>query len=269
MSYQVWLDSLSIGQIFIVFVLGGAVIGECGYRVGRWWQFRTPGNKEGPTQMLVGSLLGLLAFLLAVTMGMASDRFDTRRGMIVTEANMIGTVYLRAGFLPDAEAAKSRSLLREYAPLRVLSDQPRDVPQRIARSLELHQELWTIAETLAHSMPESVVLSLYIDALNEMIDIHESRVTAGIYGRLPATIFILLLISSVLTLSMVGYSAGLTGRRSPPTAIVMIVVLGAVITLLVDLDRGHGGLITINQQPLIDLQQSMGVDIGSTPRQGD
>ena len=37
-----------------------------------------PGEQEGPTGMLVGAILALLAFLLAVTMGMAADRFDAR-----------------------------------------------------------------------------------------------------------------------------------------------------------------------------------------------
>ena len=59
-----------------------------------------PGEQEGPTGLLVGSILALLAFLLAVTMGMASDRFDARRAVVLDEANAIGTTYLRAGYLP-------------------------------------------------------------------------------------------------------------------------------------------------------------------------
>ncbi|WP_417565697.1 hypothetical protein [Marinobacter sp.] len=58
-------------------------------------------EKEGPTGMIVGSLLALMAFLLAVAMGMASDRFDTRRGLVLAGANSIGTTYLRAGYLPE------------------------------------------------------------------------------------------------------------------------------------------------------------------------
>jgi hypothetical protein len=57
---------------------------------------------------------------------------------------------------------------------------------------------------------------------------------------------------------MLGYSAGLSRRRSPLTAGVMIVVLGAVIALVVDLDRPRDGFLQVNQQPLIDLQQQIG-----------
>lgn len=55
-----------------------------------------------------------------------------------------------------------------------------------------------------------------------------------------------------------GYSAGLTGRRSPLTANVLNVVLGAVIALVVDIDRPTGGTFTTSQQPLIALQEQIG-----------
>jgi hypothetical protein len=69
---------------------------------------------------------------------------------------------------------------------------------------------------------------------------------------------LLLLGGSVLTLLMVGYSAGLTRRRSVLSAVVLVVALGAVLALVVDLDRPQGGLLRVNQQPLIDLQQQIG-----------
>ena len=71
--------------------------------------------------MLVGSILAMLAFLLAVTMGMASDRFDTRRGLVRDEANTIRTTFLRAGYLAEPYGKDIQNLLREYVPLRIVS----------------------------------------------------------------------------------------------------------------------------------------------------
>ena len=99
MSSQL-LDPLPILGVFALFAALGLAAYEGGFRIGRWWQARTPDEKEGPTGMIVGSVLALLAFLLAVTMGMAADRFDSRRALVLDEANSIGTTYLRAGFLP-------------------------------------------------------------------------------------------------------------------------------------------------------------------------
>jgi hypothetical protein len=257
MIIQGSLDSLPIVGVFVAFALLSIVVYELGFRVGRWWQTRTPEEVEGPTAALVGSLFALMAFLLAITMGMASDRFDTRRGLVLQEANSIGTTYLRAGYLPEPAASDSRDLLREYVPLRIVGNDLADIQERIARSVEIQDELWTIAEDLARDR-SSDVLALYIDSLNETIDLNESRVTAGLYARVPETVLVLLIVGSALTLGMLGYSAGLTRRRSPLTAVVMIAVLGAVITLVVDLDRPRDGFLEVNQQPLIDLQQQIG-----------
>jgi len=76
---------------------------------------------------------------------------------------------------------------------------------------------------------------------NQTIDLNETRITAGLYARVPETVVLLLVIGSALSLAMVGYSAGLTKRRALLNAIVLVVALGAVITIVVDLDR-HGGL---------------------------
>jgi hypothetical protein len=228
MGFQNLLDSLPIAAVFVVYTVFAAAVIEVGYRFGHWWQNRTPGETEGPTAMIVGSLLALMAFLLAITMGMATDRFDTRRGIVLEEANAIGTPYLRAGYLPEPASSEMR-------------------------------ELWSIAEELARNWPESEVLALLIKSLNETIDLHETRLVAGVYARVPLTVFMLLLIGSLMTLGMMGYSAGLMRRRSPVTAFVMIVVLGAVMTLEVDLDRPRDGFLKVNQQPLIDLLEQIDV----------
>ena len=102
------LDSLPVVSILVLFVIVTLAFYEAGFRVGRWWQERTPGEQEGPTGMIVGSILALLAFLLAVTMGMASDRFDARRAIVLDEANAIGTTYLRAGYLPEPASSQIR-----------------------------------------------------------------------------------------------------------------------------------------------------------------
>lgn len=258
MRFQQLIDSLPIFGFFVAFIVVVLITAEVGYRLGRWWQERTPDEKEGPTTMIVGSLLGLMAFLLAITMGMASDRFDTRRGVVLAEANSVGTTYLRAGYLPEPASSKIKDLIREYVPLRILTNDLADVRVRIARSAEIQATLWSITEELARATPDSDVLALFIASLNEMIDLHQTRVIAGLYARVPGTIIILLLLCSMLTLGMVGYNAGLTLRRSSLTAVGLVVVLGAVITLVVDLDRPREGFLEVSQQPLIYLQEQIG-----------
>jgi FtsH-binding integral membrane protein len=122
-------------------------------------------------------------------------------------------------------------------------------------------DLWAIAEELARTTPESDVLGLYIETLNETIDLDTSRIVAALYARVPETVMLLLFVGSALTLGMVGFNAGLSGRRSPLTAIVMIVVLGAVITLIVDIDSPQRGTLIVSQQPLIQLANELGAPL--------
>jgi hypothetical protein len=252
------LDSLPVVGVFIAFAIISMLCYEGGFRLGRWWQERTPGEQEGPTGFLVGSILALLAFLLAVTMGMASDRFDARRAIVLNEANAIGTTYLRAGYLPEPASSQIRELLRQYVPIRIVVTDQTDVAADIRRSTEILNQTWAIAEDVARTTDKGDLVALFIESLNDTIDLHETRITAGIYARVPETVVLLLIFGSALTLGMVGYSAGLTRRRSLLSAAVLVLVLGAVIMIVVDLDRPREGFIQVSQQPLMDLQQQIG-----------
>ena len=143
---QQLLDSIPIPLVFVLIVAVLLIAFEIGFRGGRWWQDRTPGEHEGPTGTLVGSLLALMAFLLAITMGMASDRFDARRGLVLDEANAIGTTYLRAGYLPapvgDRAASCSASTSR-CGSVRATGDSSLRTSPRPRRSTP---KLWTMAE---------------------------------------------------------------------------------------------------------------------------
>jgi len=254
---QQLLDPIPIPGVFLLIAVVLLIVFEIGYRVGRWWQTRTPEETEGPTNALVGSLLALLAFLLAITMGMASDRFDARRGLVLEESNAIGTTYLRAGYLPEPVSTRTRELLREYVPLRINIADRQQLAANFARSEEIHAEIWAMAEQLARDQ-SSDVLATYIESLNAMIDVHSTRVAALVYGRVPETVLWLLILGSALSLGMVGYSAGLTRRRSLLSAVVLVVTLAAVLTLVIDLDRPRDGFVVVSQQPMIDLMNRLG-----------
>jgi hypothetical protein len=257
MSSQ-FLDSFALPAIIALFAVLTLAGFEIGFRIGRWWQGRVPGDQEGPTDMLVGSLLALMAFVLAVTMGMAADRFDARRGLVLAEANAIGTAFQRADYLPPAIAGEVQELLRTYLPLRITSDDPTQIEPNIQRSLELQADLRAITRDVAQSGHSPDLVSSFGESVNELIVIHESRVVAGLYARVPETILILLLAGSALSLAMVGYSGGLKGRRSILSAVVMIVALGAVTALVIDLDRPQDGSLRVSQQALLDVQQWIG-----------
>jgi hypothetical protein len=248
------LDPVPIGVVFLLFTVLTFVCFEVGFRLGVWWQAREPGEQEGPTDMLVGSLLGLMAFVLAITLGLATDRHDARRSLVVEEATAIATAYQRADYLPPAEAAQLKALLRAYLPLRIVTD-PAAVPANIARSAALARQMWTIEVTAAQAGNNSDLIASLGESLNELVAVSEQRVVAGVYARVPQTIMVLLLAGSALSLAMVGYSAGIKGRRSVLSATVLVLTLGVVTILVVDLDRPQEGFLTVSQQALVDVQR--------------
>ena len=255
MSQEV-LDPVPVGVVFLLFTVVTFGCFEAGFRLGVWWQAREPGEQEGPTDMLVGSLLGLMAFVLAITLGLATDRHDARRGLVVAEATALATAYQRADYLPPAEAARLKALLRAYLPVRIVTD-PAAVPANIARSAELARQMWTIEVAAAQSGDNPDLIASLGEALNEIVAVGQQRVVAGVYARVPRTIMYLLLAGSALSLAMVGYSAGIKGRRSVLSAAVLILTLGVVTILVVDLDRPQEGLLTVSQQALVDVQRFM------------
>ena len=251
------LDTLPVPLVFVAFAIVTMICYEVGFRLGRWWQVRTPGEQEGPTGMLVGSILALLAFLLAVTMGMAADRFDARRALVLAEANAIGTAYLRAGYLPEPASSQARELLRQYVPLRIVTDAD-DLQADIDQSNAILAKLWTVTEGVAKTRRLRRRRDLCRIGQRDDRYPREAGSRRASTRECPETVILLLIVGAALSLGMVGYSAGLTGRRSLLSAVVLVIALGAVIMIVVDLDRPREGFIQVSQQPLLDLQQQIG-----------
>src|SRR6188472_1958263 len=107
------LDAFPLWGLFIAILAVVLLSVECGYRLGKFRLSRREQEKEAPVGTMVGATLGLLAFILAFTFGLAAARFDTRRQLLLDEANAIGTTYLRAGMLPEW-GEEVRRLLRDY-----------------------------------------------------------------------------------------------------------------------------------------------------------
>src|SRR5215475_2297124 len=95
------IDGLPLWALFIVILRIVLLSVEFGYRLGKYRRRRREDGKEAPLGTMVGATLGLLAFILAFTFGLAAERFNTRRQILLDEANAIGTPYLRAGMLPE------------------------------------------------------------------------------------------------------------------------------------------------------------------------
>ena len=128
------LDLIPIWAIYGLTVLILFVATEAGFRLGRLVQKRWPDQSESSVGAMVGAALALLGFLLAFVASLAIGIFNDRRQLVISEANAIGTTYLRAGYLAEPVGAESRQLLREYVNLRLEALDPAKTTAAIARS---------------------------------------------------------------------------------------------------------------------------------------
>jgi hypothetical protein len=158
--------------------------------------------------------------------------------------------------LPD-QREPIRALLRDYVDARLEGVQSGRVMEGIRRSENLQEQLWALAVRVGESHPTSIVVGLYVQSLNEVIDLHAKRVTAGLRSRIPGAIWLVLFVVAVLSLAAMGYHAGLSRTSRSIAQIAVAFAFAAVIGLIVDLDRPQDGSLVVSQQALIDLRQSM------------
>lgn len=257
-----FLDAFPIWTLFPLTLIIGVLAMELGCRVARYRK-RRHNEPEAPAAPIVAATLGLLAFMLAFTFGMAASRFEERRQAVLAEANAIRTTYLRAAMMPEPMATESRNLLREYVDLRLAATDPARTAELIAKSEELHNRLWAQAVTAAQK-ERSLMTSLFIQSLNEVINMHGKRVTATLYSRVPAAIWLGLYLLFVLSMTVMGYHEGMAGTRRSVAGFVLVVAFSTVLVLITDLDRPGQGLLRVNQQSMHDVRKSM-MGLPATP----
>ena len=113
------------------------------------------------------------------------------------------------------------------------------------------------AEALGEAeLKNADIASLFVDSLNEMIDLHTERVTVALY-RIPSAIWIALWGITLLSMLSVGYYFGETGKGNWHLNLLLSLTFSAVILLIADLDRVGSGAIAVSQQPMIDLRDKL------------
>ena len=230
---------------------------ELGNRLGRWRHSRAIDEKEAPVAAMVASVLGLLAFMLAFTFSMAASRFDARRHAVLQEANAIGTTHLRSRLLPEPERDEMARLLVRYTELRTYKPTPENIGDLLTESEQLHEAMWSKAVEAAEKNPGAIMTGLFLESLNETIDLHSERVSVGLYSRIPTIIWLMLLGLAVLGMISVGYQSGLSMTRRSPEMLLFIFAFSCVLYLIIDLDRAHEGSLQISQRVFIKLYETM------------
>jgi hypothetical protein len=248
-------DALSPWSLFVATVLLVLVAVEVGYRLGSFRRGAAEHEKEAPVGAMVGATLGLLAFLLAFTFGFAANLYQSKREVLLEEANAVGTAYLRAGFLAEAETA--RRLFREYVDVRLAAAQTGQVDTAIDRSEQIQTELWALASEDARENPSALPVALFVEALNSVIDVHAKRVMIALRTRIPPAIWAALYTIAFFAFGTLGYHSGLSAANRSFAVLAVALIFSSVIWLIKDLDTSQQGALRVSQQAMVDLRNSM------------
>jgi len=255
--------SIWLVGIVVLIILFSAL--ELGYRIGFSRRELWKGADSSSGQYILTSMFALLGLMLAFTYGAGVSRFDASKQSITVEANAIRVAFLRADMVAEPESTELKQALLDYARTRIVKQQvliTREQFQEILRkSLQEQSKLWLITEKIVkQSQPGSNVAPLLVDAVNQVISAHTTRVSAAI-DRLPSAVLLMLLFIASATLSVAGFSAGISGRMNRLRMTTFALVLAGVLFIIYDFDQPRDGFIRINQNNISLIINEIEADI--------
>ena len=257
------LDAFPLWAILVVAILGQVVFIELGFRVGTFRQGKPNKAQMAQVRAIMGASLGLLAFMLAFSFNTAQQHFEERARAYMLEISAIDTAFRGTDLLPPAEAGAAKKLLQQFAQLRIQTSEASKASDRtiviamIRESERLHDQLWAIAEASMDYNADGIDSGIFAQAVLAMIDAHDARLQAALFNRISPIIWITLYLMSVLSMTVMGYQAGLTGTRSTLATWTLAATFAAVMVLITDLDRPRMSLFKLNQQLMVEMASRM------------
>ena len=237
-----------------------AVAMVAGWLAGRWRgrTLRVASQGRPAVSRFMDASLAVLGLLLAFTFSLALSKHDQRRLMVVADSNAIGDFYTCATLLKEPVRTKLRTVIRDYAALRVdLSKRAYDAASfdnALSQFEQMqNQMVQLVSQALDDGTPIAVPLT---NSLNALTGIHAERVSA-VLDRLPTSIVLLLLLSAFMSSTLVGREQGVADEGDIAGTICFVMLISFVIFVTLDLNQPDRGFITASQAPMQRLLATM------------
>jgi hypothetical protein len=243
----IWL----LGSLLLLASTGCAWIGSA---LSRWMaRVRGEGESLSETQegYLVASIFALLALLIAFTFGLAMDRYQTRRQLVVQEANAIEGVYLRSQLLDEPDRSRLSRLLIRYTEnhlrLARLRHDTEKAQHLLAEDDALVRDIWTAAVPAVQRIKLLAYSPSFVDSLTDLVRTGAER-KAHRRSQIPTTIIVCLFFYALVAGGALG---GVTRSRTAWQLSVALMALNCLAFMLVmDLNRPVEGTIHESQEPM-------------------
>jgi hypothetical protein len=229
-------------------------------RIGTLLRTRHPNLESDARQdldLITAATLTLLGLIIGFSFSMAISRYDQRKACEESEANAIGTEYVRTGVLPAADGLKVRGLLKAYLDQRVLFYTTRDSEELrliAGKTTQLQNDLWTAVQAPAMAQ-QTPVVALALSGMNDVLN-SQGYTQAAWWNRIPIAAWGLMIAIAICSNLLIGY-----GRRRVKAGdfelLVLPLVLAIAFFLVGDIDSPRRGIIRVSPQNLVSLVQSL------------
>lgn len=233
--YQLLQTSRAL--FFLVLLAGLMIAIEIGRMLGLRRRAALGERADEGANLVVGSVLGLMAFVLALNLSNATSRHEMRLNATLDEVNAIGTAMMQAGAVGGDQAESLTRDLTQYLELRYryvratrFSGQ---IPQLNAETNELQNRIWADLTQRMQASQTPATTSL-MNAINNAFDASTAMRLAMEY-RMPIQVIGLLLLLSLLGAAAVGYQFGLTRRSGRGPGVLLCLLWCMLVTEIIDI----------------------------------
>jgi hypothetical protein len=210
--------------------------------------------------------MALLGLLLAFSFGSALSLLESRKSDIISEANALGTAFLRADYLPEPSRSELKAALRDYAQTRIIPESDGlvttdDARAFIERSLAAQERLWplTLAGT-AEPLPPAIA-TFVAGSVNGVLDAHQVRMRS-LSVPVSELTQVILVVTALAALFLLGNRAGIAGRALTWRTYTFAALLVLVMVTVLDVQRTSQGFIRVDQSALRATLASMEAELG-------
>ncbi len=207
----------------------------------------TPSESTDGASYIAGAALGLLSLLIGFTFALSADRYETRRRLVVEEANAISTTWLRQQLLDDPQRSRLAAMMADYVKAReAVVGAGLGPSARIDSGTEaLQAGIWRETGIALRTPTGAPYIVPLLTSTNQMFDLASSR-RAELEAHVPTAILWVLILYATATAAMTGYNLSASRRRHRAAASALCVLTALGIFLIVDLDyRPHHGSIQV------------------------
>jgi len=203
----------------------------------------------------LGAIMALLGLLLAFSFGSSLSLLESRKTDIITEANALGTAFLRADYLSEPSRSELKAALYEYAQTRLIPEtgsivSREDASAFIDRSLAAQERLWPLTVTATADPLPPAIATFFAGAVNDVLDAHQMRMRSI---SVPVTELsqVIVVVTALAALFLLGNRAGIAGRTLTWRTYIFAGLLFVVMMTVLDVQRASQGFIRVDQTALM------------------